>query len=80
MTEIYRSLDASNFSLPMMGARALVDMLIVDKVGDTGTFKEKLSGLVAQGYLSGKTKKSLSRCWMRVVPQPIGAIKHLSER
>ncbi len=48
---MYRSLDADNRSLPMMGARTLVDMLIVEKVGDVGTFKQKLDTLAARGFI-----------------------------
>jgi hypothetical protein len=35
----------------MMGARALVDMLIVEKVGDVGTFKQKLDTLAAGEFI-----------------------------
>lgn len=49
--EVYRSLDADNRSLPMMGARALVDMLIVEKVGDIGSFKQKLDTLAVSGFI-----------------------------
>jgi hypothetical protein len=51
LKEVYRSLDADNRSLPMMGARALLDMLIVEKVGDVGTFKQKLEKLAIDGSL-----------------------------
>jgi Domain of unknown function (DUF4145) len=51
LDEVYRSLDADAHSLPMMGARTLVDMLIVEKVGDVGTFKQKLDKLVAGGLI-----------------------------
>jgi hypothetical protein len=51
LREVYRSLDADNRSLPMMGARALLDILIVEKVGDVGTFKQKLDKLAAGGFI-----------------------------
>jgi hypothetical protein len=51
LDEVYRSLDADNRSLPMMGARALVDMLIVEKVGDVGSFKQKLEKLATGGFI-----------------------------
>jgi Domain of unknown function (DUF4145) len=54
LQEVYRSLDAANRSLPMMGARALVDMLIVEKVGDVGSFKDKLNKLTAGGFIGTK--------------------------
>jgi hypothetical protein len=52
LEEIYRSLDAENLRLPMMGARTLLDMLMLEKVGDVGTFKQKLSALEKAGLVS----------------------------
>lgn len=54
LAEVYRSLDADNRSLPMMGARTLLDMLMVAKVGDVGTFKQKLDKLAAEGFIGTK--------------------------
>ena len=59
LREIYKSLDADNRALPMMGARALVDMIMVDKVGDVGTFGEKLQSLEGQGFVSSKNRQIL---------------------
>jgi hypothetical protein len=60
MDEVYRSLDADNSRLPMMGARTLVDMLMVDKVGDIGTFDEKLKKLEGMGVISPDNREVLS--------------------
>lgn len=57
--EIYRSLDAGNYCLPMMGARALLDVVIVDKIGDVGTFQEKLKKLQDDGCVSPSQLKFL---------------------
>jgi len=35
----------------MMGARTLLDLLMVEKVGDVGTFKQKLKKLQDAGYV-----------------------------
>lgn len=43
----------------MMGARALLDMVIVEKVGDVGTFAEKLRKLESEEYISGKNRRVL---------------------
>ena len=43
----------------MMGARTLVDLVIVDKVGDVGTFAEKLKKLESEKYISGKNREVL---------------------
>jgi hypothetical protein len=57
--EIYRALDADNRALPMMGARALVDMVMVDKVGDVGEFGTKLKRLREEGFISSKNQEIL---------------------
>jgi hypothetical protein len=59
LDEVYRSLDANTRSLPMVGARTLVDMLMVEKVGDVGTFKEKLKKLVTAGFVSASNQEVL---------------------
>jgi hypothetical protein len=40
----------------MMGARALVDMVIVEKVGDLGSFAEKLKKLESEEYISATNR------------------------
>jgi hypothetical protein len=42
-----------------MGARTLLDMFIVEKVGDTGTFKDKLQKLVDGNYISSISRDLL---------------------
>jgi len=60
LEEIYRSLDATNVRLPMMGARTLVDTLVVEKVGDVGTFEDKLREMEKQGFISRANREVLS--------------------
>jgi Domain of unknown function (DUF4145) len=60
MDEVYRSLDANNRRLPMMGARTLIDMLMVDKVGDVGTFTGKLKELEGLGVISLRNREVLA--------------------
>lgn len=59
LDEIYRSLDANNSRLPMMGARTLVDMVITDKVGDLGSFAAGLKALEVAGFVSSKNREIL---------------------
>jgi hypothetical protein len=59
LEEIYRSLDAENLRLPMMGARTLVDMMILEKIGDVGNFKEKLKELEKGGFVSTRNREAL---------------------
>ena len=42
-----------------MGARAVLDMMLVDKVGDTGSFAKKLQQLEAQGFVGAKNREFL---------------------
>ena len=42
-----------------MGARAVLDMVIVDKVGDLGSFGEKLKKLESQGFISQRNREIL---------------------
>jgi hypothetical protein len=39
-----------------MGARTLVDMAIIDKVGDVGTFAQKLTVLEEKGFVSKRNR------------------------
>ncbi len=59
LEEIYNSLDAVSLRLAMMGARTLVDMVMLEKVGDIGTFKDKLKGLEKAGYVSSQGRDVL---------------------
>jgi hypothetical protein len=59
LEEIYRSLDAENLRLPMMGARTLVDMMIVKKIGDVGRFKDKLKELEDEGFVNSRNREVL---------------------
>jgi hypothetical protein len=52
ISEVYIALHAEALALATMGVRALLDMYIVRKVGDVGSFKEKLRKLQERGHLS----------------------------
>lgn len=60
LSEIYRCLDADTRALPMMGARAVLDRVITDTIGDAGSFKEKLERLVVERHISVKGGKMLN--------------------
>jgi hypothetical protein len=49
LDEVYRALDANNYRLPMMGARALLDKVMVEKVEE----------LEKTGYISAKNREVL---------------------
>lgn len=58
--ETYAALNASSRRLAVMGARTMVDMVMLEKVGDTGGFKQKLNDLVKLGVLSQQNREYLS--------------------
>jgi len=59
LCEIYLSLNAGNVRLPLMGARTLLDMFICEKIGDAGSFKNKIQKLVDENYISKSSQELL---------------------
>lgn len=59
VVEVYAALQADSRSLAAMGARALIDMVIVKEVGDAGSFPQKLSALQEAGFLSTRNREVL---------------------
>jgi len=59
LEEVYTALQADSRSLAMMGARALIDMVILKEVGDVGSFAQKLAALQKGGFLSDKNRELL---------------------
>lgn len=57
--EIYQSLNIGGIRLPLMGARTLLDLYIVEKIGDVGSFAKKLQRLVDDKYISSSSKDLL---------------------
>jgi hypothetical protein len=57
--EIYDALYSGGLRLAVMGARTLVDMAILDQVGDVGTFDQKLKALEDQGIVSKRNREVL---------------------
>jgi hypothetical protein len=60
LREVYGALQAGSYRLATMGARTVVDLVITDKVGDTGTFASKLEALEKQGFVGRKNREVLS--------------------
>ena len=52
-------MNTGSVRLPLMGARTLLDMFIVKKIGDVGSFKMKLQKLVDDKYISTSAKELL---------------------
>lgn len=60
LDEIYKALQADSPRLALMGARTAVDMVILQKVGDAGTFQQKLEAIEQQGFVGRKNREFLS--------------------
>lgn len=59
MQQVYQALDGNSRSLALMGARAVLDMVLVETVGDKGSFSEKLDELQKKGFIGSKNKEVL---------------------
>ena len=60
LEEIYRSLAGNCKQLAVMGARTLIDLFILDKIGDIGSYKQKLTKLQEQQFISTEQKQHLT--------------------
>lgn len=60
LAEIYIALHNNSPRLALMGARTLVDMLMLKEVGDVGTFDAKLTKLLERGVISARNRAVLS--------------------
>jgi hypothetical protein len=60
MTQVYTALDANSRALAVMGARAVVDMVLVEQVGDAGGFGDKLKAAESSGVIGRKNREVLA--------------------
>jgi Domain of unknown function (DUF4145) len=60
LSEIYTALHLNSHRLALMGVRTIIDMFVLDKIGDIGTFQQKLKALVDGGYLGSQQKDILN--------------------
>jgi len=60
MDEVYVALHAGSHRLAMMGARALIDVAILETVGDVGNFQQKLTKMESDGYISRRNREVLN--------------------
>lgn len=59
LEEIYIAMHNDARRLVLMGTRTLVDMLILDQVGDVGSFKQKLVALKDKGVITQQSSEVL---------------------
>jgi hypothetical protein len=51
--EVYRAVDAKQHRLAAMGIRASLEQIMILKMGDKGTFNQKLDAFQQGGFISG---------------------------
>lgn len=56
LNEVYIALDNSLYRLASAGTRTAIDCLIIDLIGDVGTFKDKVEALVNKGVIDNGEK------------------------
>ena len=59
LKEVYAALHADSRRLAMMGARAILDMVLVQTVADIGGFEKKLRVLEEKGFIGMKNRELL---------------------
>jgi hypothetical protein len=57
--EVYSALHADSRRLGLMGARTILDMVLLEKVGDAGTFLEKLKKFEDLGFVGSRDREIL---------------------
>lgn len=57
--EVYASVNNELFILALNGIRTLLDVFVVEKVGDVGDFKQKMKKLVCDGIITSTKAKVL---------------------
>lgn len=59
LDEVYAALHANTRRLAMMGARCLIDMVMLDTVLDIGGFSEKLAAMEEDGLIGSRNREYL---------------------
>jgi hypothetical protein len=59
LNEVYIALDNSLFRLASAGTRIVIDRLIIDQIGDIGSFEKKVEELVSKGIIDGDERDIL---------------------
>ena len=59
MDEVYRAANDGQHRLLSMGVRAVLDLVMLQVVGDIGSFEQKLGAMVQSGHLSPRQKDML---------------------
>lgn len=60
LLEVYSAINEKTFRLALMGSRLLIETFILEKVGDVGSFNNKLNKLLTEGFISKRQKEFLN--------------------
>jgi len=61
LNEIYQTVDGGQHRLAVMGIRALLEQVMIAKVGDLKTFEEKLNTFHSKGFISLLQRDALNK-------------------
>jgi len=59
LDEVYSALHTNSRRLALMGTRTMVDIVLTEKVGDSGSFRHKLEETEHQGFVARKNLEIL---------------------
>lgn len=59
LVEVYDALHSGGLRLATMGTRAILDIILLKKVGDIGGFQAKLSEVEKEGLITSKQRRTL---------------------
>lgn len=57
--EVYSAVNYGLFTLALMGCRTIIETFIIEKIGDNGTFKDKLKKLAEDGFIANRNVEIL---------------------
>jgi len=60
LKEVYGALHSDSPRLALMGIRTVVDFAMLEKVGDIGSFEDRLTALEREGFVGRRQKEFLS--------------------
>lgn len=60
LKEVYKAIQTDSPILATMGARTILDLVMVEKVGDKGSFEQKLEALERNGFVGKKNREFLA--------------------
>jgi hypothetical protein len=60
LREVYQSANDRQPRLLSMGVRAVLDLVMIQTIGDAGSFENKMSAMAKTGHLSGRQQDMLA--------------------